>query len=169
MATAQPHSSGLDRIETASRDEIAGAPARTDEVVRPPRLRELALLPQALRRPRRASGRPQNPRRPRQVPFHRQAGPARHLSLRHVRRAARAALPASTAPPAPPASRPSSATPERTSRPGRTWSPARSTPPAGGRATWCMSPTAMASSPAAWARTTAPSASAAPSCRSRAA
>ena len=49
-----------------------------------------------------------------------------------------------------------------TSTPGPTWSRARSAPPAAGRATWSTSPTATASSPAASARTTAPSAPAAP-------
>ena len=62
---------------------------------------------------------------------------------------------------APPAGPPSSATPSATSTPGRTWWPARSARPAAGRATRCTSPTATACSPAASARTTAPSGSAA--------
>ncbi len=48
-----------------------------------------------------------------------------------------------------------------TSTPGlRSWR-ARSAPPAAGRAIWCTSPTATGCSPAGWARTTAPSGSAA--------
>jgi hypothetical protein len=61
-----------------------------------------------------------------------------------------------------PASRPSSATPRRTSIPGRTSWRARCAPPGRARATRCTWPTATAFSPAASARTTAPSASASP-------
>ena len=65
---------------------------------------------------------------------------------RHVRRTARGRWCASMPPAARPANRPSSAIRKRTSTPGPTWSPARSTPRAAGRATSSMSPTATACS-----------------------
>jgi 2-(1,2-epoxy-1,2-dihydrophenyl)acetyl-CoA isomerase len=92
----------------------------------------------------------------------RQGRPARPLSVRHASPCRASASRAST---------------RRRGRPGKptvvgytladidtgpTWSRARSAPPAAGRATWSTSPTATASSPAASARTTAPSAPAAP-------
>ena len=89
---AHPAREGLDAIETASRDEIAALQLERMKWSRAPRLRELALLPEAVRR--RTACIPDDladARRPREVPLHREAGPARHLSLRHVRRAARAA------------------------------------------------------------------------------
>ena len=58
-------------------------------------------------------------RRPRAVPVHDQGGPARQLSVRHVRRAARPRSRASTRRRARPASRRSSATRQATSTPGR--------------------------------------------------
>ena len=70
-------------------------------------------------------------------PFTTRVRPARRLSLRHVRRAARATSSACTPPAAPPASPPSSATPRTTSTTGPTWSPARSAPRAAGPATSC--------------------------------
>ena len=57
-------------------------------------------------------------RRPGPVPVHRQGGPAAELPVRHVRRAPRARSAGCTPRPARPASRPSSATPPRTSTPG---------------------------------------------------
>ena len=59
----------------------------------------------------RPSGRPEDASRPGEVSVHHQAGPARHLPVRHVRRAAGASSCASMPPRARPGSRRSSATP----------------------------------------------------------
>ena len=156
-------------IEIASRDEIAAAAARADEMVarhayensafyrtrfddagvHPDDLKSLADLAK--------------------FPFTAKQDLRDTYPVRHVRRAARKARAASMAPRERPASRRSSATRRTTSTPGPTWSPARSGPPAAGRATSCMSPMATASLPAASARITAPRGSAAPWCRSPAA
>ena len=131
MTTATLSREGLDAIENASRDEIAGAPAQAHEVVGAARLRELALLPQALRRPRRPSGRPPTSPTSRSSP-----SPSSRTCATPIRSACSpcraSSSPASTAPPAPPASRPSSATPRATSTPGPT-SIARSIRASGGR------------------------------------
>ena len=111
-----------------------------------------------LRRERRAPGGPEVARRPGEVPVHRQEGPARPLPVRHVRGAARAGGAHPRVVAAPPASRRWSATRSATSTPGPIWWRARSAPRAAAPATSCTWPTATASSPAASARTTAPSA-----------
>ena len=90
MLDLTPRREDLDPIEIASRDEIAALQlARLKERCRA-RLRQRAPLPEGVRRRRRASRRPQVARRSRQVPVHHQGGPARQLSLRDVRRPARA-------------------------------------------------------------------------------
>ena len=81
-------------------------------------LRQRRPLPAGLRRARRASGRLQGPRRPRAIPVHRKA------DLRDNYPFGMFAVPShrshgSMRPAAPPAVRPSSATPQRTSSPGR--------------------------------------------------
>ena len=93
MTTVLTRPEGLDRIENASRDEIAALQLERMKWSVRHAYENSPLLPQAVRRPRRASGRPEDAGRPREVPVHREAGPARHLSVRHVRRAARAAQP----------------------------------------------------------------------------
>ncbi len=83
-----------DRDRLARRDRGAAAPAH--EVVAAARLRQLAPSTERSSTTRRAPGRPEVAGRPRQVPLHHQGGPARQLSVRHVRRAARASSCAST-------------------------------------------------------------------------
>ena len=82
------------RRPRAHRDRLArrdrGPAARPPEAHAAARLRQRAPLPEGVRRRRRASRRPRHARRPRQVPLHHQGGPARQLSVRAVRRAARA-------------------------------------------------------------------------------
>ena len=90
MPVKQPAPGELEPIETASRDETAGAAAAAAEVDAAARLRQRAALPQGLRCEGRASRRPEAAGRPREVSVHHQGGPARQLSVRHVRGAARA-------------------------------------------------------------------------------
>ena len=156
-ATRCPASSS--RSRRASRDELRALQLERLRWSAAARLRQRAALPAARSTPRACI--PDDLKQLADLakfPFTVKKRPARQLSVRHVRGAARAGRRASTRRRARPASRPSSATRRTTSTPGPTWSRARSAPPAAGRATWSTSPTATACSPAAWARTTAPSA-----------
>ena len=118
----------------ASRDELARAAARA-----PPAGRSrmptttCRTTGKAFDADGRAPARPQDARGPRAVSVHGQGGPARQLSVRHVRRAARAGRRASTRRRARPASRRSSATRRKDID---TWATvmARSIRAAGGRA-----------------------------------
>ena len=120
----------------------------------------VAALPQEIRRGRREAGGLPLARGSRALSVHHQGRPARHLSVRHVRRAdgqggAHPRL----------LRHHRQAHRRRLHREGHrhldaaSWR-ARSAPPARARATRCTSPTATACSPAASARITAPSASA---------
>ena len=84
------------------------------------RLRQRSALSQKVRRGGRQSGRLQGAVRHRPLSVHAEDRPARQLSVRHVRRAARAASCAFTPRRERPASRPWSAIPRATSIPGRT-------------------------------------------------
>ena len=163
-----PKRDELEPIEIASRDEIAALQLDAAEVDAAARLRQRRRLSARNSTPRACI--PTICRRLAdlaQIPVHHQGGPARQLSVRHVRRAARAGACASTPRPAPPASRPWSAIPQRDHRHlGRPGGALASAPAAAGRRMRAMSPMATASSPAGSARITAPSGSAAPSCRS---
>ncbi len=68
------------------------AAARPAEMVARARLRSRASLSAEVRRRPRPSAGPQVTRRPREISVHDQGGPARQLSVRNVRRAARADL-----------------------------------------------------------------------------
>ena len=90
MTAKTPRPEELEPIERASRDELRALQLARLQLVARARLRERAALSQGVRRQGRASARPRAARGPREVPVHRQDRPARQLSVRHVRRAARA-------------------------------------------------------------------------------
>ncbi len=119
MAMASMQSSGsdyrpeLDEAERASRDEIAALQTEAPGLVAQARLRQRPAL--HARRSTRPACIPTTSRRSptsAQIPVHRESRPARQLSLRHVRGAARKARAHPRVHRAPPASRPSSATPQ---------------------------------------------------------
>ena len=124
---------GLDPIETASRDEIAALQRERIAWTLRHAYDNVPHYRARVRRGRRASGRLPPARRPREIPVHHQAGSARQLSVRHVRRAARADR-----------AHPRLVRHDRQAdrgrlhargsrRSGRRWWRARSAPPAGGR------------------------------------
>ena len=155
----------LEPIERASQDELRALQLERLQWSLRHAYAERRAVPRQVRARRRASGRLAHARRPGALPVHRQGRPARELPVRPVRGAARAAgAPACLDRHDRQADR-GRLHPRATSTPGPTSWRARSAPPAVAPATWCTSPTAMACSPAAWARTTAPSGSAAPWCR----
>ena len=110
-------SAGADRESRPRRAEGAAVQAPAGDAA--PRVRQLAGLSREVRRGRRGAGRLPLARGPREVSVHDQARPARPLSLRHVRGAARADACASMRPAAPRASPRWWATRRTTSTPGR--------------------------------------------------
>ena len=93
MLDLAPRPGDLEPIETASRDELAALQLERLRWTLRHAYENVALLPERLRRRGRPPGRLPRPRRSRAVPVHDQGRPARELSVRHVRGAARAGRP----------------------------------------------------------------------------
>ena len=91
MEDLAPRPGDLEAIETASRDEMSALQLERMKWSLTHAYENSPILPARVRRGRRPSGRPEDAGGSGEVPLHHQEGSARHLSLRHVRRAARKA------------------------------------------------------------------------------
>ena len=161
-ARTRPRPDELEPIERASRDELRALQLERLQWSLAHAYENVPHYRAGVRRGGRASARPPRARRSREVSVHDEDGPARQLSVRHVRRAARAGR-----------AHPRVVGHDRQADRRRLHARTTSTmwadgdgalDPRGGRpapATSCTSRTATASSPAGSARTTAPRSSAA--------